>query len=95
MVPRLIDRRIVEAVIRPQIDDAHRLVRQRPSDIHGVPRRHADEYEIAVLSDPVQIREALQRQIIESAKLRKEILDLLPGVTFRCDVHHFRLRMPR
>ena len=93
VVPRLVDTRIAEAVVSAEIDDAHRQVPERAADLHRMAVRQADEDEIAVLADGLDVLHALEHHVVAASQVRVEIRDLLARVALGCDMHDFCLRM--
>ena len=63
-------RRIIEAKIRAEVDDAHRQIGKRSRDLHRVSVRQADKDEIAVLADGPDVLHALELHVVESSQMR-------------------------
>ena len=93
VVPGLVDARIVEAVVSAEIDDAHRQILKCFADFHRVAVRQADEDEVAVLADGLDVLHALEHHIVAASQMRVEIGDLLARMALGCDMHDFRLWM--
>ena len=92
-VPRFVDCRIREAIVRAEIDDARPFAFERLARRHGVTVRQRDEHEVAVLADALDLLHAFERLVQNAAKMRIDARDLLPRMTLRCDMNDVRLRV--
>ena len=92
-VPRFIDRCVSEAIVRTEIDDARLLAFERLARRHRMTVRQADENEIAVSADALDVLHALKLFIVNAAKMRIDARNLLPRMALRRDMHDIRLRV--
>ena len=93
VIPGLIDSRVSKPEIRAEVDDARRQVLEGFADLHRMAMRQADEDEIAVTADGLDVLHAFERQVIETSQMRIERGDGLARVALRCDVDDLCLRV--
>ena len=92
-VPRFIDRCVSEAIVCAEIDDARLLGFERLARRHRMTVRQADENEIAVSADALDVLHAFERFVVNTAKMWIDARDLFPRMALRRDMHDIRLRV--
>ena len=92
-VPLHIYRRIVEAVIGAQINDAHGQMRHGLAQLHCMTVRQGDKQHLRIGGDVRSGSHRLQHQRTASAQMRIDRSGYLPGMAFRGNVDDFRLRV--
>ena len=70
LIPLFINRRVMETVIRAEIDDAHGIFGDGKPDFHRVACGQSDEDKIAVLRNALDILHAFQRSVEKTEKMR-------------------------